>query len=415
MSTHLNAEYLAPYRERMLEKIRNEHIQTNSAHNGRLFFISTAYPGYWLEHLYDSVVWGMLFPEQKDIAVSQAHLFLENQRDDGKLPSYVLDNDFMNTIPDTAKAYTGSEVCPPGITVRYGQLQECVSVGSLCLEIWQSDKSQDLLWYYERCAKWDEWLCNNRMSRGKGLVEVYCGYDTGHDNSGRFLKMKHPKGLNDFSAPPADCDVAPLICPDVNAVFYGNRIALSKMAEILGRKDEAQSWYNKAQQVKKCLFDICFDEGECFFFDVDKQDNKIKVKSISITTLFCEGVLDYDIADKIYERYLANPKEFGTPYPFPGVSVSDPTWQYKLKGNDWGYYSQGNVALRTLRWMKRYGKEQEMHKMMQAWLEAWCKPDIRPFGQELHPITGKPSSASKWYSTTMLYLLSAMRELGLEG
>lgn len=410
----LTKEYVAPYREKILQKIRNDHILTNSGHDGRLFFITAIYPGYWLEHLYDSIVWAKLFPEDRDIAISQMRLFLGNQREDGAIPTYVLDNDFMNTIPATAKAYTGSEVCPPGLTLRYRQLQECVSVASLCLEVWEFDKTQDLSWYYERCAKWDEYICNNRMSRGKGLVEIYCGYDTGHDNSGRFFGMKYSKGINDFSAPPADCDVAPMISPDVNAVFYGNRKALAKMAEILGLEDEAREWHNKAEQVKKRLFEVCFDEEDCFFYDVDKHDNKIKVKSVSITTLYCEGLLDQDIADRIYERYLANPNEFGTPYPFPGVSVSDPTWQYKLKGNDWGYYSQGNVAIRSLRWMKKYGRENEMRKMMEAWLEAWCKNDIREFGQELHPITGEPSSAARWYSSTMLYLLTAIRELGLE-
>ena len=61
-----------------------------------------------------------------------------------------------------------------------------------------------------------------------------------------------------------------------------------------------------------------------------------------------------------------------------------------------------------------YGKEKELHAMMQAWLQAWCRPGILHFGQELHPITGEPSQASEWYSTTMLYLLVSMHELGLE-
>ena len=121
------------------------------------------------------------------------------------------------------------------------------------------------------------------------------------------------------------------------------------------------------------------------------------------------------MAEVIYRRYLINPKEFGTPYPFPGISISDPAWQHKLEGNDWGYYAQGNVILRTVRWMEHYGKTEDMLKIMEKWISAWCRPGILRFGQELHPITGEPSACSEWYSTTMLYLLYAMRRLGLDG
>lgn len=420
MTTANDRAFFAPYREAMLKNIREQHIRTTPAHDGRLFLVSTAYPGYWLEHLYDPIAWARLFPEEKDIAASQMRLFLGNQREDGMLPSYVLDNEFMRELPPRIfKAYTGLEECPSGFTVYHRLIQECVSVASLCLEVWELDPAQDLGWYYDRCRKWENWLSRNRMSRGEGLVEIHCGNETGHDNSSRFFGMKHPGDLCAFptefrEGEPLHCDRAPLICPDVNAVFYGNRMALSKMAALLGKEEEAREWRKKAEQVKKRLIELCFDEEECFFFDVDKNGEKSKVKSVSVTTLFCEGVLDREMADEIFERYLKNPNEFGTPYPFPGVSVSDPTWKYKMAGNDWGYYSQGNVALRTLRWMKNYGREQEMHQMMEIWLRAWCKAGKGHFGQELHPITGEPSVASDWYSTTMLYLLSAMRELGLE-
>ena len=71
------------------------------------------------------------------------------------------------------------------------------------------------------------------------------------------------------------------------------------------------------------------------------------------------------------------------------------------------------MALRTLRWMEHYGRAEEMHAMMEKWLRAWCRPGILKFGQELHPITGEPSACSEWYSTTMLYLLTAMKTLGI--
>lgn len=416
MPLPLHLSDIDTYRTQIIDRIRSRHIRTNPGHKGRLFLISTAYPGYWLEHLYDSIVWAKLFPEYHDLPVSQIRLFLEHQREDGRIPAYILDNEILARNPDLCQAYIGSRTCAPGLTVRYDQLQECVSVASLCLEAWEQDQSADLSWYYTCCCKWDEWLYRNRMTRGTGLVETFCGFDTGHDNSDRFEKMKYPFGpcstrSNMPDGYPVDCDVAPIISPDVNAVFYGNRIALAKMADKLGRSAEAAVWRDRAATVKQHLFDLCFDPESLFFYDLDKHNRHIPVKSISITSLFCEHVLDHDLADRIFTRYLENPQEFGTPYAFPGISIRDPKWLPVQKGNDWGYYAQGNVALRTTRWMEYYGKEKQMLNMMAAWLSAWCRPGILHFGQELHPLTGEPSECSEWYSTTMLYLLYAMQRM----
>ena len=82
--TSIRKEDIRPYREQILERIREKHIRKNPCYDGRLFLISTSYPGYWLEHLYDSIVWAKLFPEDRDVAISQMNLFLDNQREDGK-------------------------------------------------------------------------------------------------------------------------------------------------------------------------------------------------------------------------------------------------------------------------------------------------------------------------------------------
>ena len=137
MAAAIKKEEIRPYREQIINRIRQKHLRTVAGHDGRIFLISTAYPGYWLEHLYDSIVWATLFPEDKDVPVSQVRLFLENQREDGKVPYAVLDNELMNSIPGLSKAYTGQEVCPPGFTARYAQLQECVSLASRALEAWE--------------------------------------------------------------------------------------------------------------------------------------------------------------------------------------------------------------------------------------------------------------------------------------
>jgi hypothetical protein len=244
---------------------------------------------------------------------------------------------------------------------------------------------------------------------------MYCGYDTGHDNSERLRGMKYEGWVGeDGGYMPTDCPVAPMLATDMNANFYGNRVALSEMAALLGKPDEAAAWRKKANDIREKMFELLFDEKDCFFYDVDKHGRQRRMKSISITNVILEDVCDEALVDEIYERHFKNPAAFGTPYPFPSLAMNEPRTKPHLPGNDWGYYSMGLTALRTLLWMPRYGRTKEMHEMMRAWLRGWTNCfDTMPFGQELDPYAGTPSNCSSWYSATMLYYLHAARELGI--
>ena len=388
--THSKA-LLREQKERILDRIDSHHLRPWGGSEGNIFFISDQYPGVWLEHTFDGIVWADYCPEQHEVSRNQVRLFLKWQKPDGQLPCYIWANE------------TG-----------YCQTQECVSFGSLCLDaIRQNPQDTDLLSdCYKACQAWDVWMCRNRMTLGTGLVEMFCGYDTGHDNSGRLNGLKYPGNIcADASIPPTDDEALPILAPDLNAVFYGNRMALAEMADRLNLPHEAAAWRAKAQDIRKKLFEICYNEQDQFFYDVDRHGRQRRVKSISITNVFTEGVLDFDLGNQIFERYLHNPNEFWTPYPFPAVSVSDPTWVQNLPGNSWGFYSQGLTALRTLRWMEKYGRAAEMEEVMVRWVDAWSRSRTTRFGQELHPVTGEPSESSEWYSSCMLYFLHAIRRL----
>lgn len=384
-------ETLLEKKQIILDRIRSHHLRLWGGSEGNIFFISDQYPGVWMEHTYDAILWAAYCPEDRRVSRNQVKLFLDNQKPSGQLPCWIWKD-----------------------KVGYSQIQECVSFGTLCFEACEqnADDPDFLRQCYEACCRWDKWLCDSRMTLGKGLIEMFCGFDTGHDNSGRLWDLKYPGNIcADGAVPPTDDPVLPVIAPDMNAVFYGDRMALSRMADKLGLADEAAAWREKAEEVRRKLFEICYDPEDQFFYDVDKNGNMRKVRSCSITNVFTEGVLDQQLADQIFERYMANENEFWTPYPFPAVSVSDPHWQQKLPGNSWGFYSQGLTALRTTRWMEKYGRFAEMEEIMRRWVAAWCASETIQFGQELHPITGKPSQSSQWYSSCMLYFLYAIRRL----
>lgn len=386
--------------EIVLDRIKTLHIKKFPGYPDPLFLISNAYPGVWLEHVYDAISWAQLDPDTAYVVRGQVKLFLDNQKDDGQFPCFVLDSSNPGT-----KAY--------GRLIGYGQIQECVSFTALCLEaaILLDDK-QLLSEAYDKCIKWDQWLLNNRSTTNRGLIELFCQFDTGHDNSSRLADI--PGGCPSGDAKNMnDVDCLPLLAPDMNAVFYGSRVALAKMANLLGKPQEAAQWQEKANSVKQRLIEICYDENDEFFYDVDRYGEFRKFRSIAIANLYQEHLLSEDMAERIYKRYMKNPKEFWTPYPFPSMSISDPTFKQDRPGNSWGFYSQGLTALRAMRWMDFYGKGADLETLMKAWVKAFVRSNNIKFSQELHPITGQLSQSSQWYSSSMLFFLHSVKRLNL--
>ncbi len=384
-----------------MERILKKHIGFFKGHDTELFLISDEYPGVWLEHTYDAIFFAKLEPAYTHIAKNVLQLFLDNQKENGQLPCFIIDRNKCTDMPEYG----------------YSQIQECVSFFRLCFEFYEiSNDIEFLNNAYEKGKKWIEWCESCRMVNQNGLIETFCGFDDGHDNSPRKNGMKY-KGTakNDDAAQyPDDDNVLPIISPDVNAVYYGDLLALSEIAKILNKLPESEYYLKKAEVVKKLIIKICYDEKDNFFYDVDRYGKMRKYLSISITNIFTEHVLDSKFMDKIYCKHLKNPKEFFTPYPFPSIAISDPQFQKNLDGNSWGYYSQALTILRCTRWMNYYGKQKDFDEILKKWIAAWTFGNKIMFGQELDPITGETSQCSEWYSSCMLVYIYAVRRLGLK-
>lgn len=386
-------------REKILTDIYENHLTELREGKGKIFKISGQYNGVWLEHAYDGVAWADYDKSQKEISLNHVLTFLDGQKENGHIP------------------YCFTEHA--GVNGKYGygysQLQECVSFAKCCaLAMKQNNVSAEYKkGVYEKLKKWDEWLVKYRFKNG--LLETYCGYDTGHD-----MSMRHEgfgKYELNFSADaadkPTDSDVLPEVMPDLNAVVYGSRKALAEIALELGLNAEAAEWNKKAADLKKRIYEYCYDEEDDFFYDVDKNGNKRKIRSISIATLYIERVLDKEEGQRLFKKYFLSPEFFGTPYPYPSVAASDKRFIKNHEGNSWNYYCQGLTMLRTLLWMDDYGLSRYLESNMEKWVTAFTLDETRPFSQELDPFTGKPSPSSTYYSSTMLFYLHALKRLGI--
>ncbi|MBE0697704.1 MAG: alpha-L-rhamnosidase, partial [Anaerolineaceae bacterium] len=283
------------------------------------------YPGIWLEcGPLEGLIYGRCRPE---IALANHDVFFHHQREDGYLPCWVWSD-------------------------RYGasQIQMVVPIAATAWEVAQQTGREDFLERaYQACARWDRWLMRYRNTRGTGLCEMFCGYDTGHDNSPRIALLPEacPEGDARVCPPAAGL---PWLAPDLSATVYGGRIALSLMARMLGRRGEGEEWLEKAGMIKTAILAHCYDPESEFFYDVDIQGRFIKVRGDLITRIFSEGVISQEMFERIYSRYFNDPREFWTPFPFPSISAADPAFDSRLPENSWGGASQALTALRAPRW-----------------------------------------------------------------
>ena len=343
------------------------------------------YPGVWLECApLEGLVYGRFHPQ---IALNNHEVFFHHQREDGYLPCYVWFKE-----------------------IGASQIQMVVPIARTALQAFElTQKEAFLARAYTACARWDDWLVRHRNTRGTGLCEAFCEYDTGHDNSPRFRGL--PKECDQLDA--ARCPKAgklPYLAPDLSATVYGGRTALSEMARRLGRCHEADLWQEKAETIRQLILKYCYDpQTECFY-DVDADGRFVTIVGDALSRVLSEHVVDQPMFERIYARHIKSPDGFWTPYPMPSIAVSDPAFVRELPKNSWGGAAQALTALRTPRWFYHYGKADDHRVLMERWVEAILRAP--QFMQQMNPWTGEFSTA-QGYSPCMLVFLEFVDRLGL--
>lgn len=368
------------------------NVKTLSCYDKPVLTTGPGYPGIWQEHNHDA----LFFADYDLETAKNSHdIFYRFQREDGLLPAMI------RYDPETLAAAPG-----------YAQLQIVYPLAASAYEIYlKSGDRAFLRRSYDTCACYDEWLVRCRDTRGSGLVEMFCEYDTGHDNSARVTDGGIPHRSKDRDArfcPDVPC--LPILAPDLSACRWRALRALAEMACALGETDAAKAWQTKAADLKARLYACCYDEQDDFFYDVDAQGRFRRYRAEHIFRLFMCGVLDQADFDRIYERHILNPAEFATPYPFPSVAVNDPRFNGRRLSNNWGGMSQAHTALETLFWMRQYGREEDFRGIASIWMKKWL--DAGKFTQEMHPLTGEMSDCAPDFTTSLLAFIKFAELLG---
>jgi hypothetical protein len=375
-----------------------------------LLMEGAVYPGAWMEcgplealvyaNLRKYVPQGNGQPDPLAVARAEHMAFFAVQKEDGQIPS-----------SDKLTGETG-----------FGQIQMVVPIAATAWELIQITHDHEMLEAtYTACSKWDAWLRRYRDTRKTGLVEGFCTYDTGHDNSPRWKDIPNRCPNNDAKQCPPIATM-PRLCPDLSATVYSGRLALAAMAKALGKKDEAARWEQDAETIRKLIIEKLYSPEDAAFYDLDAKGEFVRVRGDLITRVMGEHVLKLEIAgdrkifNDVWERQLHNPKAFWSPFPFPSIAMDDPAFVRPIPRNSWGGASQALTALRAPRWMEHYGKKAEMRTMMSAWVKA-IRDSGEPggpgeFRQQMDPMTGEFTKADpSGYSPAALVYLDFVQRL----
>ncbi len=365
--------------EAALETLRN-NIQPVSAYAQPVLWEGSSYRGTWMEcGPHESLAYAQLraYVTPRDgsvppvqVAENTHSAFFALQRQDGQLPANIKANE-----------------------VGWESIQMVVPIAATAWELSKINQQQRFLEEaYQAAARWDNWLCRYRNTRGTGLVEAFCTYDTGQDRSPRWAGVANACPDNDAKKCPPDKSV-PRLCPDLSATTFGARVALSAMASALGKKADAQQWTDKAEHIRQLIIDRLWCEEDASFYDVDPAGSFVRVRSVANLRVLGEHVLRREnrredaMFQRLWRTQLHNPSAYWSAYPFPSIALDDPRFVRPIPRNSWGGASQALTALRTLRWMDHYGKEAEYNELMRAWCNAILRAGS--FDQQFDPVSGQ--------------------------
>ena len=365
------------------------NVQTMPRYSHPVLIEGSAYQGIWMEcGPHEALVYRKFRP---DVAKNSHMCFFELQRADGQLPC-------NNKVTETG----------------FGQIQMVVPIAATAWELARATGDDELLdAAYTACSMWDAWLLKHRNTRGTGLTEGFCTYDTGHDNSPRWAGIPAQCPNKDAKLYPSGYTL-PWLCPDLSATTYGARKALAEMAKALGKTSDADRWSESAERMRALILSKLYVAEDAAFYDLDANNQFVKVRGDVLTRMCSEHVVDRKTFDDLWARQISKPTAFWAPYPLPSISLDDPKFVRPIPRNSWGGASQALTALRAPRWMESYGRPAEFGHMMDQWCKALIKDGT--FRQQMDPLSGEFNAEDPaGYSPAALVMMDyAWRLIGID-
>lgn len=259
---------------------------------------------------------------------------------------------------------------------------------------------------YPKILLQHKWWYQNRDHDQDGICEfgstdgtlIAAKWESGMDNAVRFDKSQILK--NSETAFSLDQESV-----DLNAYLYAEKIYLAQMAEILGKKEEAQAFQKDAEKLKLQIQNQFFDTESGWFYDTSLDGKEF------INAMGCEGwiplwakVATKEQAAAVKENMM-NPKYFNTKVPFQTLSASHPDFE-----PDGGYWRGPNwldQAYFCVMGLRNYGFNTEADEATYKLIHnaEGVLENGKAIRENYNPITGAGLEAQNFSWSAAHYLL----------
>jgi neutral trehalase len=138
---------------------------------------------------------------------------------------------------------------------------------------------------------------------------------------------------------------------DFNTMMAINVLYMSALADILNDKEASFQYKRQYFSLKTRLNTLMWDNDDGFYYDIDKNEKRLKVKTIAGYWPLLAEISNDDKAERIIDK-LSDPAFFGAPHPFPTVAVSEPRFDETGHGFRGSVYP--HLTFMVIKGLERY-------------------------------------------------------------
>ena len=391
------------------------------------------WPGWAIE---EAASGGEMFAARDpQIALNHQAVFVLYPRADGRLPTGVFTDEYVRKNKYDQKPGEGMIWHPePGILGTYGNMAHLYDLPHTAWKtyFWVGRNRDYLQRVYSALEAYDAHLWRTRDSNGDGLLETWCIWDTGEDDSLRYLERNAPTRWP-FDVPPGSPgtpdpqDLAsykhywyesfnekrpaprleevrvPFASMDIMAWSYEGRMALSKISRELGNGRE-DYWRQKAQEVQQKVIKSLWVPARNACFDLDREGKILPELTHNNLRAMLHGLFTQEMADSFIREHLLNPQEFWTYAPLTSLAINESLFR-NATGKHFSGAPHALTYQRAIRALENYGHYAEVSLIGDKLLHI-LQQDGAGFPTQLDTFTGASGkSVSKKFSPMMFAVL----------
>jgi glycogen debranching enzyme len=244
------------------------------------------YIGVWLwDNALHSLAFRYVDPE---LARDQIRGVLVHQQKDGMLPDAIFDDGIVTEIDHPIQ---GKVTKPPILAWAAMKINEI------------DPNEQFIRDIYDPLVRWNHWWLPSWKKNPDALASYTHPYSSGMDD--------HPTWQVGM----------PVVSPDINTYLYLQMAALSEMAAILKKDNEAEEWGSRSERLLKAMIKELWDD-EAGLFWAFHNGEPIKIKSIINLLPIWTGRLPEEMNQRLL-NHMKNNSEFGGEFILPVVARDD--------------------------------------------------------------------------------------------